>query len=179
MKLTTRIYKLKDTLDKIESDVAWSSGTFKCLSCQRSVTGDKFNTPVGSLCVICVGSELKKAVRAEDLGTWSTNQFMEALEALGSLHSRLTVLWRFHEVLRIVIQKNPSDVTPLKKLLIRNLGYVREHPLAQSVRQAAFQASVAVGESLVPLLLNMCESTPWQFYANVVMTLGKIAPDQD
>jgi hypothetical protein len=60
--------------------------------------------------------------------------------------------------------------------LINNLGYVQPHPLAQAVRQAAYHACVTVGKPLVPRLLEMCRPAPWQFYANVVMTLGSIDP---
>ncbi len=172
-----RIYKLKDLLDKIDSASAWSSGRFVCYACRRTLTSDKFDISVGSLCKACVEGEFKKTVKNVALDAWSIPQFMQALEALGSFRSRLTVLWRFHEVLRLAIQKSPSDVDQLKKLLVRNLGFVQDHPLAQAVRQAAFQASVAVGKPLLPLLLSMCETTPWQFYANVIMTLGKIDPD--
>lgn len=176
MKQKTPIYKLKDMLNKIDSVSAWSRGTFTCYSCRRSLTSDKFDIPIGSLCKTCVESEFKKTVKNVDLNAWSTTQFMEALEALGNIRSRLTILWRFHEVWRIVDLKSPADVEQLKKLLVRNLGYVNKYPLSQSVRQAAFQACVSFGKSLTPLLISMCEPTPWQFYANVVMTLGKINP---
>ncbi len=89
---------------------------------------------------------------------------------------RLTVLWRAYEVLQRVTREAPDQLEQLKKLLIRNLGYVQAHPLAQTVRQAAFQACADFGKPLTPLLLAMCEPTPWQFYANVLMILGKINP---
>jgi len=172
----TRTYQLKDLLGNIEYPSSWSTGIYQCFSCRKSINGNTFNTLLGDICINCVADELKKAARAVDLSDWSSAKFMEALETSGILRSRLAVLWRFAEILQIVDKENQSDIEQLKKLLITNLGYVSKHPLAQIIRQAAFESCVQIGKSLSPLLLNMCRSTPWQFYANVVVTLSQIDP---
>ena len=177
MQMTTRLYKLKDTLENVNAASAWSRGRFTCISCRKSLSGNTFKTDIGNLCVDCIETELKKQARKLNLSTWTVTQFSEALEASGNIMSRLTVLWRFHEVLKFVTIKQALNLEALKKLLIRNLGFVQDHPLAQPVRQAAFEACNALGESLAPLLIRMCEPTPWQFYANIVMILGNIAPN--
>ena len=174
--MQSKFYKLKDALDQVDSLQQWSKGSFTCYACRKSVKGDKFTSRVGSLCRSCVEAELKKNARSVKLAEWSIPQIMETLAAGDNVQIRLTVLWRFHEVFQRVTKEAPDQVEQLKKLLIRNMGYVQDHPLAQPVRQAAFQACVDLGKSLTPLLLSMCATTPWQFYANVVMTLGKINP---
>jgi hypothetical protein len=115
-------------------------------------------------------------VRAVNLTAQTIPNLLESLAAGDAVRMRLTVLWRAYEVLQRVTREAPDQLEQLKKLLIRNLGYVQAHPLAQTVRQAAFQACADFGKPLTPLLLAMCEPTPWQFYANVLMILGKINP---
>lgn len=175
--MQSKFYKLKDALDQVDALQLWSKGSFTCYACRKSVKGDKLTSRVGSLCRHCVEAELKKNARTLKLADWSIPQLLESLAVGDNVQTRLTVLWRFREVFQRVSNEAPDQVEQLKKLLIRNMGYVQQHPLAQPVRQAAFQACVDLGNTLTPLLLSMCETTPWQFYANVVMTLGKINPN--
>jgi len=63
MKQTTKLYKLKDTLETVEDASKWASGKFTCASCRKSEDAAKFPTPVGDLCVGCVEIELKRAAR--------------------------------------------------------------------------------------------------------------------
>ncbi|MDY0095881.1 MAG: hypothetical protein RBT80_24560 [Candidatus Vecturithrix sp.] len=174
--MQSKFYKLKDALEQVDALQFWSTGVFTCYACRKSVKGDKFTSRVGSVCLHCVESELKKTVRAVNLTAQTIPNLLESLAAGDAVRMRLTVLWRAYEVLQRVTREAPDQLEQLKKLLIRNLGYVQAHPLAQTVRQAAFQACADFGKPLTPLLLAMCEPTPWQFYANVLMILGKINP---
>jgi len=176
--MNTRLYKLADMMRNIDEAAAWSQGKFTCFSCHKKGKGYAFKSLLGAICPDCVEKELKKQINNVDVTTLQNSQLTEALEFSGRIRSRLTVLWRFHDVLPLIASRNTQEVEPIQKLLIRNLGYVQEHPLAQHVRQAAFQACQSVGASLVPLLMGLCEPVPWQFYANIIMVLGHIAPQE-
>lgn len=129
------------------------------------------------VCLNCVQRELKKNSHAENLLAWPVARFKTALSEQGGVQDRLTVLWNFSEVYRYTEAKNAKEQPELLRLLIENLGYIQPHPLAQTIRQAAFQACVRHGKACVPLLLARCQPTPWQFYVNVLMALGKLAPE--
>ena len=180
----TRIYELEDDLGEIESASAWSTEQLSdasCFSCQKLITDPAVKTSLGWLCVSCTQFKLQADAENEDFAGWSILQFKEALSPAGRLRWRLTVLWKFNEVLRLLSEQNPSekDVHELMVELVRNLGYVEPHPLAQSVRQAASDVCRALGERILPLLLEMCDSNPWQFYANIVMISGSSAPKNE
>jgi hypothetical protein len=176
--MATKTYKLRDMLDRVGDTSVWSKGAFTCLGCRKKFrAAQKFETALGSLCTTCVERELKNRSRETNIAPWAVSQFTDALSAEGNLLDRLIVLWRIDEVLRFTQAKHAAERPNLLRLLVRNLGFVQDHPLAQVVRQAAYRASKRVGAELVSLLLEMCEPRPWQFYANVVMTLGAIAPE--
>ena len=171
-------YKLQ-TLVKNATDASlWRRGAFTCASCRKSIHKQyKFPTTVGALCVNCVEKELKRSIRTVALKDWSLEKILQVLALDGShevMLDRLTVLWRSHEVLQT---HDAKKLEKFKTLLIRNMGFVREHPLSQSVRQAAFRACVSIGTPLAPLLIELCEKKPWQLYANIIMVLGNVAPE--
>lgn len=172
--MATRTYNLQDLLKNVDDASAWSQGKFSCISCRRRYSADKFDTSFGSLCVACVQKGFKQKLRDEELLSWPISRFVDALGEHGPMRDRLAVLWKFRDVLRYTEHKGPSKKPELLTGLVNNLGYVQPHPLAQAVRQAAYHACVTVGKPLIPLLLEMCRPTPWQFYANIVMTLGSI-----
>ncbi|MDI6792133.1 MAG: hypothetical protein QME81_04610 [bacterium] len=169
----------RDILQEIESATVWSKGLSSGTPCslchQKGVSTCK--TPMGRLCVSCVGSALKDEAETERLDLWLVAQFKEALSYSGSFRWRLTVLWRFKEVLQLTSKRSPSDTDNLMVQLVRNLGYMPPHPLARLVRRAAVDACVALGETILPLLLKMCAPSPWQFYSNIVRAAGLIAPE--
>ncbi len=177
MKHTTKLYKLKDTLETVEDASKWASGKFTCASCRKTEDAAKFPTPVGDLCVNCVEIELKRQARAVDLLSWSLPQYKAALESADKLRDRLAALWRFHDILRVAALKYPNDVDDLRKLVIQSLGFLSDHPLSAVVRQAAYQTCLSFDKTLVPLLIAESKPTPWQFYANILMALSHIAPE--
>lgn len=177
MKQTTKLYKLKDTLETVEDASKWASGKFTCASCRKTEDAAKFLTPVGDLCVGCVEIEMKRAARTVDLLNWSLPQYKAALESADKLRDHLTALWRFHDILRVAALKYPNDVDDLRKLVIQSLGFLSEHPLAAVVRQAAYQACLSFDKTLAPMLIAESKTTPWQHYANTLMALSHIAPE--
>lgn len=175
--MARKSYTLQTLVENATDASLWGRGNFKCASCRKSVHKQfKFPTTLGAVCVSCVEAELKKNVRTVALKDWPLTKAQQALALDGSgnnMRDRLTVLWRSHEVLQA---HSAEELEEFKKLLIRNMGFVREHPLAQPVRQAASRACITIGSSLAPLLLELCQEKPWQLYANIVMTLGNVAP---
>ncbi|MBF0507959.1 MAG: hypothetical protein HQK57_03420 [Deltaproteobacteria bacterium] len=57
------------------------------------------------------------------------------------------------------------------------MGYAESHPLDEAVRQAAYQVCKNIGKPILMYLLQGCETEPWQFYANVLMAAGRVAPE--
>ncbi|MCP4397735.1 MAG: hypothetical protein GY801_10610, partial [bacterium] len=174
--MASKSYTLQTLVENATDATLWSRGTFRCASCRKSTQKQyKFPTTLGEVCAACVETELKKNARTVALRDWSLEKVRQALalKASDNMRERLIVLWRSHEVLQ---DHSVEELGEFKKLLIRNMGFVQEHPLTLAVRQAAFRACISIGASLAPLLIEMCEEKPWQFYANIIMTLGNVAP---
>jgi len=161
-----------DIPKEITSLSSWSVGT-RCDLC-RIVSVPTCKIDNIRVCPNCVESVIKSFALSINLRDWSTSQFKEALSLQGSLQDRLIVIWRFKEILNLV---RDEDVDELMVLLVANLGYLESHPLAQSVRQAAYNSCLAVGRKILPYLFKMCKEEPWQFYVNVAMAAGRIAPE--
>lgn len=149
-----------------------------CLSCQEKILGQALKTQIGLICLPCVKSQMRAVFEKENLAALPISRFTEALSPKGRLSQRLMVLWRFEEVAELIREHSASDVHELMEHLVRNMGYIQPHPLSHPVRQAASDACRALGESILPLLLRACDSSPWQLYANVVMVAGSIAPEE-
>ena len=174
--MTRKAYKLKDLVENATDASLWERGSFKCVSCRKSAHKQyKFTTTLGAVCVNCVETELKKSVRTVALKDWPLEKVQQVLtpEIDMNIRDRLTVLWRSHEIIQ---NHDAKKLKEFKKLLIRNMGFVVEHPLAQPVRQAASRACISIGKSMTPLLIELCAQKPWQLYANIIMVLGTIAP---
>ena len=179
MKQTTRLYKLKDTLGDIDSIANWSTGTFTCFSCRQSSHGSKFKSRIGSLCAACVERELLRTMRTVRLDSFTNAEFLTFLGESEHVRLRLVVLWRFHEVLRLVTQKNPSNADTLKSCLIHNLGFAQDptHPLTLYVQDAAIQACISTGDSLIPRLLEAIKTASGEFRENILVVLRRLAPE--
>jgi len=168
--------KIKDVLPQIDDLQAWSKGPFRCFDCLKVVKGYRFSSRIGFLCPACVEKELLNDAYFENPADWPILQLLETLADGEFVYKRLIVLWRFDDVLRRVHQEAPNQGLQFLKLVIRNMGFVRNHVLAQRVRKAAYEACLRVGKPLTPILIPLCETTPWQYYANVLMTLAEIDP---
>ncbi len=175
--MATQRFKLYELLGKAGEASAWSQGTFTCVGCRRRFSSQKFETTIGSVCVSCVEQNLKIRSKTQSLTSWSVSRIIAALADDGPMDDRLPTLWKYHETIKLLNAQAPSRLSDFYTNLVKNLGYIQDHPLAQTVRQAAYQACVTIGKPLVPTLLNLCQPTPWQFYANVIMVVGTIAPE--
>jgi len=177
-----RIFHAGDLLTGIDSEQAWSDNLpagSRCFSCAaRPVGGKAFMTTQGPLCPACAESELKALSTEENLEDWTGRRILDALSADGDILSRLTVIWKFDQAKRSLISKSYRDVDALLGLLAQNLGYFGPHPLASAVRLSALRTCVRNGRVILPALRNAIRKEPWQFYANVLMAVGFIAPEK-
>lgn len=177
--MATQRLKLYEVLGHAGEAKSWSIANFTCVGCRRRVKGHKLQTPVGAVCVSCVESNLKIHAKTRQVSTWDLKRILTAVSDDGDLTDRLPVLWKYHEALRVLEKIDSARILIFYRHIVRNLGFVEEHPLAQAVRQAAYQACVTIGDPILPSLLDLCHTTPWQFYANVAMVAGTIAPYND
>ena len=148
-----------------------------CLACGKDAPGLFLKTSSGSLCESCVLAELKAVAMQEDLASWPPDQIKEALSPGADLVQRLTVLWRFQEVLQLGTDMNSAVADELLVLLVRQLGFAEPVALARSVRQVALEVALDLDHRILPQLIGMCQKEPWQLYANIVLAAGTIAPN--
>lgn len=171
------LHNLLLELSKPSSWLEEQTAEHVCLSCQKSSRGPFLKISSGFLCQPCVLSDLKRAALKEDLNSWSLSQFKQALSPGADVQRRLTVIWRFEEVLRLSERESPSQVDEMMALLVEQFGFIEAAPLAHAVRQIAVDTARLLGTKILPLLLAMCKTEPWQFYANVALAAGSIAPE--
>jgi len=165
------------TIKHIELLQSWSkTRKFHCISC-KSETPPSIKMTEGRLCQACAIKRLKdNLMHGIDIQNWSINQFANYLKN-GSPAERLLVLYRFMEVISIVGQKDGTKAFQLYQPLIRNMAYINQHPLSTTIRQVAHEASVEVGESLLPILVSTKGSSSSVFYANALLTAASIDPE--
>lgn len=128
------------------------------------------------MCLSCIENELKAFARGENLKKWSLKDIVTALSTNGMLHNRLTVIWRFQEIWKRFSDSQP-DSGRLLIMLVQNLGYIKNHPLASIIRSGAVEACKNTGRAVLPFLLEMYSKNPWQLYANIIAVSAAIAPD--
>ena len=164
-------------IKQIELFKNWSKTIrFHCLTC-KSETPPSIALSEGRFCLNCAMKRLKNnLLETVDIQDWGINQFSDYLKK-GSPADRLLVLYRIEEVLSIIGKKDGTKVFQLYQPLIRNLGYIHQHPLSSGVRQAAHEAAVEVGESLLPVLVCTTEHSSSIYYANVLLTAATIDPE--
>ncbi|MBF0452097.1 MAG: hypothetical protein HQK75_15455 [Candidatus Magnetomorum sp.] len=167
----------KGTIRQVERLKSWSkTRKYRCASC-RSEHPPSVETSEGRFCVACMAKSLKEnLLKAVDIQAWTLNQFADFLKK-GSAVERLLVLWRFEEVILIVGRNEGEKIFQLYQPLIKNLGYIHQHPLSSHVRQTAHEAAVFAGESILPILVCTQEGVPAVHYANAVLTAATISPD--
>jgi hypothetical protein len=164
-------------IKQIELFKNWSkTRRFHCVSCQ-SETPPSIEMAEGRFCLNCAVKRLKdNLIETVDMQKWKMNRFADYLKK-GSPADRLLVLYRFEEVLSIIGEHDGTKAFQLYQPLIRNLGYIHQHPLSSSVRQAAHEAAVEVGESLLPVLVCTTQHSSAVYYANVLLTAATIDPE--
>jgi len=168
--------------DDMDSLSAWRSKRFfssRCRVCEKEISGTALKTEKGLLCTSCILTELRAAAAMENMSGWLISRLKEALSPSQRVRERLIVLWRFKEVQQLIFKQGGklSDEKEMLELLVRNLGYVEEHPLASRVREAAHEVCLDLGSRMIALLLSVKNPEPWQYYANIILTASAISPD--
>jgi len=165
------------SIKQIELFKNWSkTRRFFCVLC-KSETPPSINLPEGRLCLNCAIQRLKaNLLEAVDIQDWGIKRFSDYLKK-GSPADRLLVLYRFEEVLSIIGRKDGTKAFQLYQPLIRNLGYVHQHPLASRVRQAAHETVVEIGDSILPVLVCTSDNSSAVYFANVLLTAATIDPE--
>ncbi|MDM8542360.1 HEAT repeat domain-containing protein [Desulfococcaceae bacterium HSG9] len=168
----------QDYPDEFESVSRWDSSEDECDMCGDRSFKLLCRTASANVCADCAGTILKTMAYKAEIAAWHYSRIHNALAANGALRWRLTVLWRYKEAESLFIKQPSSDISQLRKLLVANLGIGTQHPMDNVVRQAAYEACVSAGKEILPFLLSHQNVTkPWKFYANIVLSAGKIAPD--
>jgi len=165
------------TIQQIELFKNWSkTRRFRCVTC-KSETPPSIELVEGRFCLNCAMKRLKNnLLESVDIQNWRINKFSDYLKK-GTPADRLIVLYRIEEVMSIIGKNDGTKAFQLYQPLIRNLGYIHQHPLASVVRQAAHEAAVEVGESLLPVLVCTTEHSSPIYYANVLLTAATIDPE--
>jgi len=149
---------------------------YQCASC-KSKKKPCIEISNAQLCVKCIAELLKdKLLKNINIQDFTLYNFAELLKK-GNAVDRLLVLWRIEDVLLIVGKNDGSKIFQLYQSLIKNLGYVQKHPLSAYVRQAAHEAAVFIGDSILPVLVCIPEGISSVHYANIVITAAIISPD--
>ncbi len=173
----------EDYIDAFEPASNWDGSEIACDFCGDLSFKSLCRTSSADVCAACAEKILKAAAQNAEIAAWHYTRFQNALAVRignqgGTLSRRLTVLWRYKEAESLFVKQPSSDVSQLRKLLVANLGLITQHPMDNAVRQAAYEACVSAGETILPFLLARRNITkPWKLYANIVLSAGKIAPD--
>ncbi len=174
------VVQLNNHIKLLDSETSWitpSPDIVACASCNNDISFLGTKTPTGWLCASCALLKLKSFAEKENLTNWPVVMIKESLLPDSGIGRRLVVLFHFTDAIQIIKQQAPLEVNEFMRLLVRNLGYLGPHPFAQPVRQAALIACKSLGLPILPLLLEMFDTEPWQYYANIVMAAGSIAPE--
>jgi hypothetical protein len=123
----------------------------------------------------CLAVSLDRISALVELDSLSSEEVIGALSPEGDLLSRVIVLWRLREVLE---SADSDEKSRLQQLLVNNLGYMCERG-GQIVRQLAYERCVSpvVWDGLVPVMLRSVRTEPWQYYANILLVLGALEPE--
>lgn len=172
--------KLDRYIENVGQKDIWIKENFPCSNCHINVWEPKIKIPRGRICLSCVVDYLKEKLKAESIRAWSPAEILLSLEPESPILNRLTILYQAKKAYNQVLE-NTSDSTKniFFTSLVKNLGYISSHPLAPPARQAAFEACISLQEKILPYLLEVKNPQPWQFYANIVLSAGSIAPDNN
>ncbi|GEM_PF-1288529 len=172
------IEKYVACIDRFNAADNWSKIDKSCMICAKHTHNPVCQTPHGLVCTDCAASVYDQFTSRQEIGLWHYSRFYHALSQEGILQLRLTVLNRYPESVQIVMTQSGADIDMLHRLLIKNLDYRTHHPLASAVRQQALRACVQVGQPLLPFLLEHRNNPgAWEFYFNIILCVGMIAPD--
>ena len=180
MQTFNSIIEVDRYIENVGQKNIWVKENFPCSNCHVNVWEPKIKIPKGRICLSCVVDHLKKKLKAKSVRSLTPAQILSSLKPESPILSRLTVLYQAKNIYYHIFE-NASDSTKniFFTSLVKNLGYVSSHPLTPPARQAAFEACISLQDKILPYLLEVKNPQPWQFYANIVLTAGSIAPDNN
>jgi len=110
----------------------WKERSSKpCAVCGKKVTYYTQTAQTGTVCQACCTIAIENELIDSKADQWPVKRIKDALSSRATIVERLAVLTHIH---LIQLQVDIRD------LLIENMGFVSTHPLAQEVRQKAFNA---------------------------------------
>ncbi len=149
----------------------WTIRPMRCPVCNNKASLFTGNAPGDLECSACFQKRLEKKLSTIDLTQWPWERFSMALSAQGPMEDRLTALINFRAF---------QHVKELPALLVENLGYDANHPLAGFVRQKAYEACRLFPDEkqMLTALFSVKHYRSWQQKANIAMAAYGIAPSQ-
>ncbi len=172
-------WMLKQHIAYLDAAAAWVKPPSNeyCGTCGMVVPFLAAKTPTGWICASCALLKLKAFAEKENITSWSMNTLKESLLPDSRVGRRLIVLFGFSDAIQLIINKAPQEARELMRFVVRNLGYLGPHPFALIVRQAALNSCKATGMLILPFLLEMFDTEPWEYYANIILAAAAIAPN--
>ncbi len=149
----------------------------RCHQCEKRLSGHWLKTVRGPLCLECFGLSARSALSQEEISEWHADRWRDALSRGGDLRSRLMVLWQFKKLMSVVSALQPDEWEEVASLLLDNLGLDRGHPADQTVREAAAEAVLLLGERVIPRLAAISSRT-WAAFAGAVRVAASMKPEQ-
>lgn len=145
-------------LDQINTMEPWSVGHKRCPVCGKGAT---WHAVGYSACRDCFLKALEIELIREDISDWGWERFSLSLSSSGSIKERLLALIHFRDF---------QTMEDMEKLLIENLGFDSDHPLAWYTRQKAYEACCFFedSEKMLKSILSTKEFASWQQKANMV-----------
>ena len=167
--------ELRSAVERGDSFCSDSETDALCAVCNQPLAFPALRMKGGPLCATCVELELEAIAFAENVSAWSNEMILTALKLESGITDKLTILWRFQELLGRCVGKSDEWRREALLALAANLGFEREHPLAILVRVLAIQACAAFGAEMLSLLRASDRRDPWQFLVNAGFTAIRIS----
>lgn len=145
-------------LDQINTMKPWTVGHKRCPVCGK---GKTWYAAERSACKDCFLDALEIELIRKDISHWSWERFSLSLSSSGAMRDRLLALIHFADF---------QTMGGMAELLIENLGFDLDHPLAWYTRQKAYEACGFFGDSekMLTTVLSTKEFGSWHQKANMV-----------
>jgi hypothetical protein len=149
----------------------WAIRPMRCPVCNKKASLFTGNAPGDLECNACFQKRLESRFSTVDMLQWTWGNLSLALSARGTMEDRLISLINFRAF---------QHVKELPALLVENLGFDGNHPLADFVRQKAYEACRWFPDEKLMLtaLFSVKHYRSWQQKANIAMAAYGIAPSR-
>ncbi len=153
-------------------------GKAQCIRCFSHPKQAALQLPRGPLCRSCAERELEWLAASVDTSSWALEQVRAALSPKALFLDRFIALLQFKHLWGRLREAAPSEATSLLGLLAAHLGHGGEGPLDGAVRDAAVRAARAVGQPMMPFLLDPSLRRNDIAFGNVIRVLGVLAASE-